>query len=173
MAARFGLGVAVVDDALQGITDVVRGEDLADNTPRQILLQRALGLPTPRYVRLSPGDDVEAAIDSLGLPVVVKPYDGNHGRGVFTNLNTREQVAKAWAVAADEGSGVARDHAARSARAVIASARSISSQPASGRGAPSLITWRNARPPGWPWNRPSRCRLMCLSATPRARCASM
>ena len=31
----------------QGITDVVRGEDLADNTPRQILLQRALGLPTP------------------------------------------------------------------------------------------------------------------------------
>jgi glutamyl-Q tRNA(Asp) synthetase len=40
----------VVDDADQGITDIVRGEDLADNTPRQILLQRALGLPTPRYL---------------------------------------------------------------------------------------------------------------------------
>lgn len=40
----------VVDDAAQGITDIVRGEDLADNTPRQILLQRALGLPTPRYL---------------------------------------------------------------------------------------------------------------------------
>lgn len=40
----------VVDDAEQGITDVVRGEDLADNTPRQILLQRRLGLPTPRYL---------------------------------------------------------------------------------------------------------------------------
>lgn len=40
----------VVDDGAQGITDVVRGEDLADNTPRQILLQRALGLPTPRYL---------------------------------------------------------------------------------------------------------------------------
>lgn len=39
----------VVDDAAQGITDVVRGEDLADNTARQIVLQRALGLPTPRY----------------------------------------------------------------------------------------------------------------------------
>ncbi len=38
----------VVDDAAQGITDVVRGEDLADNTARQIVLQRALGLPTPR-----------------------------------------------------------------------------------------------------------------------------
>jgi glutamyl-Q tRNA(Asp) synthetase len=40
----------VVDDAAQGITDVVRGEDLADNTARQILLQRALGLPTPRHL---------------------------------------------------------------------------------------------------------------------------
>jgi len=40
----------VVDDAAQGISDVVRGEDLADNTPRQILLQRALGVPTPRYL---------------------------------------------------------------------------------------------------------------------------
>ena len=40
----------VVDDADQGVTDVVRGEDLADNTPRQILLQRALGAASPRYL---------------------------------------------------------------------------------------------------------------------------
>jgi len=40
----------VVDDAAQGITDVVRGADLADNTARQILLQQLLGLPTPRYL---------------------------------------------------------------------------------------------------------------------------
>ncbi|MEO8016148.1 MAG: tRNA glutamyl-Q(34) synthetase GluQRS [Polaromonas sp.] len=40
----------VVDDAVQGITDVVRGADLADNTARQILLQGALGLPAPRYL---------------------------------------------------------------------------------------------------------------------------
>jgi len=40
----------VVDDASQGVTDIVRGQDLADNTPRQILLQCALGLPTPRYL---------------------------------------------------------------------------------------------------------------------------
>ena len=40
----------VVDDAAQGITHVVRGEDLADNTPRQILLQRALGVATPQYL---------------------------------------------------------------------------------------------------------------------------
>ena len=40
----------VVDDAEQGVTDIVRGEDLADNTPRQIHLQRCLALPTPRYL---------------------------------------------------------------------------------------------------------------------------
>ena len=40
----------VVDDAAQGITHVVRGADLADNTARQIHLQRLLGLPTPRYL---------------------------------------------------------------------------------------------------------------------------
>jgi glutamyl-Q tRNA(Asp) synthetase len=40
----------VVDDAAQGITHVVCGEDLADNTARQILLQRALGCPTPQYL---------------------------------------------------------------------------------------------------------------------------
>jgi glutamyl-Q tRNA(Asp) synthetase len=40
----------VVDDAAQGISDIVRGEDLTDNTARQIALQEALGLPTPRYL---------------------------------------------------------------------------------------------------------------------------
>ncbi|MFM2067866.1 MAG: Glutamyl-Q tRNA(Asp) synthetase [Pseudomonadota bacterium] len=42
----------VVDDAAQGISHVVRGADLADNTPRQILLQQALGLATPAYLHL-------------------------------------------------------------------------------------------------------------------------
>jgi glutamyl-Q tRNA(Asp) synthetase len=64
----------VVDDAAQGITDVVRGEDLADNTPRQIHLQRLLGLPTPRYlhtplVRDAHGDKLSKQTGAVALDV--------------------------------------------------------------------------------------------------------
>jgi glutamyl-Q tRNA(Asp) synthetase len=58
----FAYQLAVVaDDAAQGVTDVVRGADLLDNTPWQIALQRSLGLPTPRY---------------LHLPLIVEPREG-------------------------------------------------------------------------------------------------
>ena len=42
----------VVDDAAQGVTQVVRGDDLLSSTPRQVLLQRLLGLPTPEYLHV-------------------------------------------------------------------------------------------------------------------------
>ena len=42
----------VVDDAQEGVTDVVRGADLLDSTPRQIALARALGCAVPRYLHV-------------------------------------------------------------------------------------------------------------------------
>ena len=42
----------VVDDGFQGVTDIVRGADLVDNTPRQIMLAQSLGYPVARYMHL-------------------------------------------------------------------------------------------------------------------------
>ena len=64
------------------------------------------GVPVPEGRLVDSAEDAWAAAEDIGLPVVVKPYDGNHGRGVFTNLVTREEVESAYRVAVDEGSGV-------------------------------------------------------------------
>jgi cyanophycin synthetase len=50
--------------------------------------------------------DAWEAAQEIGLPVCLKPYDGNHGRGVFIDLNTKEEIETAYGVAIDEGSGV-------------------------------------------------------------------
>jgi glutamyl-Q tRNA(Asp) synthetase len=58
---QFAYQIAVVvDDADQGVTDVVRGADLLDSTPRQIYLQRRLGYPQPRYLH------IPAAVNAAG-----------------------------------------------------------------------------------------------------------
>lgn len=66
----------VVDDAAQDITDVVRGADLLDSTPRQIHLQRLLGLPTPRHAHLPlvvESDGRKLSKSAAALPV--DPHD--------------------------------------------------------------------------------------------------
>ncbi|MDP9893724.1 glutamyl-Q tRNA(Asp) synthetase [Variovorax boronicumulans] len=80
----------VVDDAEQGVTDVVRGEDLADNTARQILLQRALGLPTPSYLHtpLVRGADG----DKLSKQNGATPIDTATPEAALTALDTAARV---------------------------------------------------------------------------------
>lgn len=63
----------VVDDAEQGITDVVRGADLLDSTPRQIHLQQRLGVATPTYLHLPLALDAEG--NKLGKSLQALPVD--------------------------------------------------------------------------------------------------
>ena len=80
--------------------DIVQDKDLT----RRLLNE--VGLPVPQGRPVSSADDAWAAANEIGLPVVVKPRDGNQGRGVALNLYTREQIATAYAAAHDEGDSV-------------------------------------------------------------------
>jgi cyanophycin synthetase len=65
-----------------------------------------LGLPVPRQERVRDPEDAVAAAEKIGYPVVVKPLDGNHGRGVSINLTTAEQVLDAFEKAYEHSSVV-------------------------------------------------------------------
>jgi cyanophycin synthetase len=69
-------------------------------------LLRAVGVPVPDGRPVEDAEDAWAAAREIGGPVVVKPQYGNQGRGVATNLTTREQVLTAYANAREEGSRV-------------------------------------------------------------------
>jgi glutamyl-Q tRNA(Asp) synthetase len=66
----------VVDDAFQSITHIVRGADLLDSTPRQIYLQRLLGLLIPQYLHLPIA--VNAAGEKLSKQTLAAPMDETH-----------------------------------------------------------------------------------------------
>jgi len=98
----------VVDDAAQGVTDIVRGEDLADNTPRQILLQHALGLATPTYLHtpLVLGADGEKLSKQNGA----SPIDTGTGARALSAL---EAAARTLGLAAASGATTPADALAR------------------------------------------------------------
>jgi cyanophycin synthetase len=69
-------------------------------------LLESCGVPIPQGRAVDSAADAWEAAQEIGLPVVVKPLDGNHGRGVFINLETQQEIEAAYDVAVDEGSGV-------------------------------------------------------------------
>lgn len=66
----------------------------------------SVGVPVPEGREVDSAEDAVDAAEDIGYPVVVKPTDGNHGRGVFIDLVTPDSVRKAYPIAAEEGSGV-------------------------------------------------------------------
>ncbi len=71
---------------------------------RQLLY--SVGVPMPAGRAATSRDDAWTAAEELGLPVVVKPQDANHGRGVSIRLEDRAAVEAAFEIASREGSGV-------------------------------------------------------------------
>jgi cyanophycin synthetase len=69
-------------------------------------LLQTCGVPVPEGQLVRNADEAWEAAEDIGLPVVVKPVDGNHGRGVSTDLKTREEVEAAYRLAIEEGSEV-------------------------------------------------------------------
>ncbi|MCA1938145.1 MAG: acetate--CoA ligase family protein, partial [Dechloromonas sp.] len=88
-------------DATSAIAETIsRDKDLTKD------LISSVGVPVPEGREVDSADDAVDAAEDIGYPVVVKPTDGNHGRGVFIDLVTPEAVRKAYPIAAEEGSGV-------------------------------------------------------------------
>ena len=63
----------------------------------------AAGVPVPLGRVVSSAAEAWETAQAVGMPVVVKPADGNHGRGVFLNLSCREEIERAFPVASSEG----------------------------------------------------------------------
>ncbi len=81
-------------------------EGIASDKDLTKSLLQSCGVPVPEGRMVDSPDDAWEAAEDIGLPVVVKPYDGNHGRGVSLDLTTREDVIAAYHLADRKGGGV-------------------------------------------------------------------
>ena len=81
-------------------------ESIAQDKDLTKKLLRSAGIPVPEGREVESPEDAWEAAQELKGSVVVKPTDGNHGRGVFTDLTEEQQIKTAYLNAIDEGSGV-------------------------------------------------------------------
>ena len=78
-------------------------EGIASDKDLTKSLLSACGVPVPEGELVTSAEAAWAAAQDIGVPVVVKPYDGNHGRGVSLNLMTQSDVKAAYHLAARKG----------------------------------------------------------------------
>ncbi len=81
-------------------------ENIASDKQMTKNLLHSCGVPVPQGEEVESAQAAWDAAQDIGVPVVVKPTDANHGRGVFTNLTTRDEIERAYLAAREEGGGV-------------------------------------------------------------------
>ena len=94
-----------IEAALTSKTSHIAVEIASDKNMCNQLLDD-LGLPVPKQRVVYDSEEALSAAKRIGYPVVIKPLDGNHGRGVTVNVVGDDAVAAAFATADDEGSAV-------------------------------------------------------------------
>lgn len=80
-------------------------EEIASDKDLTKALLKSCGVPVPEGELVRSAEAAWEAAQDIGVPVVVKPYDGNHGRGVSLNLQTQKDVEEAYALAHRKGGG--------------------------------------------------------------------
>ncbi|MCY7376291.1 MAG: cyanophycin synthetase [Pyrinomonadaceae bacterium] len=73
--------------------------DIATNKAATKKLLGEMGVPVPKGFRIRDEDEVKSTVESVGFPVVIKPLDGNHGRGATIGIETLEDALTAFHVA--------------------------------------------------------------------------
>jgi cyanophycin synthetase len=118
-------------------------ESIAQDKELTRRLLRTVGVPVPDGRAVADAEDAWEAAQEIGPPVVVKPRDGNHGRGVFTGLTAREEVLAAYAHADRQGSGVLVERFAPGAehRVLVVNGQVV----AASRGEPAIIVGDGSR----------------------------
>lgn len=94
-----------IEAALTSKTSHIAVEIASDKNLANNLLAD-LGLPVPKQRMVYSVDEALGAADRIGYPVVIKPLDGNHGRGVTVDIESEEGIAAAFETADAEGSAV-------------------------------------------------------------------
>ncbi len=93
------LGYGVHQKRIQATTTVntnMIAVDIAGNKHATKTLLGDMGVPVPKGYRIRDEEELESTIERVGFPVVIKPLDGNHGRGATVGINSIEDAKIAW-----------------------------------------------------------------------------
>jgi cyanophycin synthetase len=101
----YGIHQQRIRATIAGTTSSIAVDIAGDKEETKNLLSAA-EIPVPKGIILYSDEDVQAAIDSVGFPMVIKPIDGNHGKGATTNITNKGQAEIALAAAREYGRNV-------------------------------------------------------------------